>query len=162
MLKKYILGRPHEATPHVAYADKISVPSLGTVFLSSEEKDHPIDHVFDSNRGPGGTRWIAAQPGVQTIIVAFDSPQTIHQVHLEIEEPEISRTQELQLSLSTDGGETYRELLRQEYTFSPPGTTFEREEWSIPVEGVTHLQLMITPDKGGKPCQATLTTLTLW
>jgi len=31
-----------------------------------------------------------------------------------------------------------------------------------PLSGViTHLQLVITPDKGGKPCQATLTTLIL-
>jgi hypothetical protein len=29
------------------------------------------------------------------------------------------------------------------------------------VEGVTHLQLVITPDKGGAPCHATLTTLAL-
>ena len=102
-------------------------PLLGLSSSVSEEKDHPIDHVFDSNRGPGGHDGSLAQPGVQTIIVAFDSPQTIHQVHLEIEEPEISRTQELQLALSTDGGVTYRELLRQEYNFSPPGTMFEQE-----------------------------------
>jgi hypothetical protein len=37
--------------------------------------------------------------------------------------------------------------------------TFEREEWSIKAEGVTHLQLVIKPDKDGKHSQATLTTL---
>ena len=65
------------------------------------------------------------------------------------------------MAISRDEGHTYQELLRQEYTFSPPGTTFEREEWSITAEGVTHLQLVITPDKGGKPCQAMLTALAL-
>src|SRR5262247_4948538 len=30
--------------------------------------------------------------------------------------------------------------LRQEFTFSPSGTTFERENWSVPAEGVTHLR----------------------
>jgi hypothetical protein len=73
----------------------------------------------------------------------------------------VSRTQELQVAVSTDSGQTFQELRRQEYTFSPPGTTFEREEWAISVEGVTHLQIVIIPDKGGKPCRATLTTLAL-
>ena len=49
----------------------------------------------------------------------------------------------------------------QEYNFSPPGTTFEREDWMVPAEGVTHLRLWIKPDKGGKPCRATLTSLAL-
>jgi hypothetical protein len=73
----------------------------------------------------------------------------------------VSRTQELHVAISRDGGHTYQTLLLQEYNFSPPGTTFEREAWAIPGEGVTHLQLVITPDKGGAPCHATLTTLAL-
>ena len=80
-------------------------------------------------------------------------------ISLEVEEPEVSRTQVLQVSFSSDGGQTYQELRRQEYTFSPPGTTFEREEWAVTVEVGTHLQLVITPDKGGQPCRATLTSL---
>jgi hypothetical protein len=73
----------------------------------------------------------------------------------------IARTQELHLSTSCDGGQTYRELLRQEYNFSPPGTTFERERWTVTAAGVTHLRLVIRPDKGDKPCRATLTSLVL-
>jgi len=65
------------------------------------------------------------------------------------------------LCLSCDGGRTYRELLRQEYNFSPPGTTFEREKWTVSAEGVTHLRLVIKPDKGDKPCRATLTSFVL-
>jgi hypothetical protein len=104
---------------------------------------------------------VAAEPGEQVLILAFDTAQTIRRVSLEIEELACSRTQELELSVSSDGGQTYRELCRQEYTFSPPGTTFEREDWSVTAEGVTHLRLRITPDKGGKPCRATLTSLSL-
>jgi hypothetical protein len=48
---------------------------------------------------------------------------------------------------------------RQAYNFSPPGTTFEREDWTVLAEGVTHLQLWMKPDKGGKPYRATLTSL---
>jgi hypothetical protein len=65
------------------------------------------------------------------------------------------------VSLSEDGGQTYRERIRQEFTFSPPGTTFEREVWSMPAEGATHLRLVIQPDKGNAPRRATLTSLVI-
>jgi hypothetical protein len=104
---------------------------------------------------------VASEPGEQTLILAFDTPQTLHQIIVEVEEPDVSRTQELRLSMSHDGGQTYREWRWQDYTFSPPGTTFEREAWVVRAEGVTHLHLWLKPDKGGKPCQATLTALVL-
>jgi hypothetical protein len=112
----------------------------------------------------GDREALAGSPGSRVsrwLILAFDAPQTTGQVVLEVEEPEVSRTQELHLSLSCDGGRTYRELLRQEYNFSPPGTTFEREDWAISAQGVTHLKLVIKPDKGDKLCRATLTPLVL-
>jgi hypothetical protein len=56
----------------------------------------------------------------------------------------------------------YREVLRQEYNFSPTGATFEREDWEVPARGVTHLRLVIRPDKGGNLFRATITSLALW
>jgi hypothetical protein len=159
MLRKHILT-DHPGGFVAGRGDK-DIAALATVLVTSEASAYPIDHAFDNHHGPGGSRWVASEPGTQRLVLAFDTPQAMHTLHLEIEEPEVSRTQELQVAISRDGGHTYQELLRQEYTFSPPGTTFEREEWSIKAEGVTHLQLVITPDKGGKPCQATLTTLIL-
>jgi hypothetical protein len=91
--------------------------------------------------------------------VAFDAPEAVGRVILEVEEPEVVRTQELQLAISSDGGRTYRDVLRQEYNFSPPGTTFEREDWAVSAAGATHLRLQVKPDKGDKPCRATLTSL---
>ena len=76
-----------------------------------------------------------------------------------MEELAISRTQELSVSVSSDGGRTYRELIRQEFNFSPPGTSFERELWSVSAGAVTHLRLEIKPDKGGHVGRATLTSL---
>jgi hypothetical protein len=157
MLRKKILTEP--ANTPVSQPGEFDIPALATVLVTSETADAPIDNVFDLSRGPGGSRWIAAVPGEQRLILAFDTPQTLHQLTLEVEEHEVSRTQELQLSVSVDGGRTYRELLRQEYTFSPSGTTFEREEWTVNLTGATHLQLWIKPDKGGKPCRVTLTSL---
>jgi hypothetical protein len=129
--------------------------------VTSETADHPVENAFDARRGPGGSRWVAETPGEQTLILTFDTPQKIQQVLLEVEENEASRSQELQLAISLDGGRTYRELLRQEYNFSPPGTTFEREEWVVAAEGVTHLRLWIKPDKGNRLGRASLTALSL-
>ena len=131
------------------------------VEVTSEASHHPIDHAFDSSRGPGATRWIADEPGPQFVTLVFDHPQTIREIGIEVEEPEVSRTQELSVSVSADGGRTYQELIRQEFHFSPPGTTVERERWSIPAREVTHLRLEIKPDKGGQIGHATVTSFTL-
>jgi hypothetical protein len=157
MLRKHLLTAPPLA--RVSPSGEKAIAAIATVWVTSEAADAPIDHAFDQSRGPGGSRWVAAAPGEQRLILAFDTPQTIRMISLEVEEPEVSRTQVLNMSMSCDGGQTYQELRRQEYTFSPPGTTFEREEWTVKVEGVTHIQLVIVPDKGGQPCRATLTSL---
>jgi hypothetical protein len=159
MLRKQILKAP-AATP-IPMPGEIDIAAVATVLVTSEAPEHPVDHVFDGDRGPGGSRWVAGEPGEQALILAFDAPQAIRRVCLEIEEPEVARTQDLQLAISHDGGQTYRELLRQEYNFNPPGTTFEREDWAVAAEAVTHLRLGIKPDKGGKPCRVTLTSLAL-
>jgi hypothetical protein len=159
MLRKQII-KPHPATPDIT-SGEIDIAAVATVMVTSETPEHPVDYAFDEHRGQGGTRWIAGESGEQVMILTFDAPQTIHHVSLEVEEPEVPRTQELQVSLSCDGGRSYRELLRQEFNFSPPNTTFEREDWAISAEGVTHLRLGIKPDKGDKPCKATVTSLVL-
>jgi len=139
----------------------VDISDLATVLVTSETPTFPVENVFDDRRGPGGSRWVAAEPGEQILTIAFDAPQTIQRVVLEIEEQEVERTQELQLSVSENGGQTYDELRRQEYTFSPSGATFEREEWSLPAREVTHVRLWIKPDKGNRFCLATLTSLVL-
>lgn len=155
--------REHILQPQVSALDEreITIASVATVFVTSEDADHPVDWAFNRPRGPGGTRWIAEQAGEQAIILAFDTPQTIRQVSLEVEEREVRRTQELAFSVSSDGGRHYRELRRQEFNFSPDGATFEREDWTISEPSVTHVRVTIKPDKGGKSCRAALTSLAL-
>ncbi len=160
MLRKQIIKELPRAEA-ASKADAKDIASIATVLVTSELPDHPVDHLFDARDGRGGTRWVAAADGEQAVIVAFDTPQAIREVSLEVEELDTSRTQALVLSLSRDGGRTYREVLRQEFTFSPPGTTFERESWTVPAEGVTHVRVVIQPDKGNAPRRATLTSLTI-
>jgi hypothetical protein len=158
MRKQILTSNPATSAP---FPGELDVATLATVAVTSETAGHPVENAFDNRRGPGGSRWVAATPGEQTLLLAFDAPQTIRQVSLEVEENQDSRTQELHLAISHDGGNTYRELLRQEFNFAPPGTTFEREAWTVAAEGVTHLRLCIKPDKGGRPCRVSLTTLSL-
>ena len=88
MLRKEILTtQPITSAQRTPQKD---IASIATVLVTSEDPDHPIDHVFDGQRGPGASRWIAAQPGEQTLILAFDAPQMIRKVLVEIEEPTIA------------------------------------------------------------------------
>jgi len=139
----------------------LDIPLIATVTITSEEVDHPIEHVFDGQRGSGTSRWRASQPGEQCLIINFDMPQTLHQLVLDIEEIDTARTQALLISVSLDGGHTYRDVVRQEYNFSPPGTTYERETWALNIDRVTHLAIRITPDKGRHAGLATLTSVIL-
>src|SRR5215510_2620679 len=158
MLRKHILDNPPAGAVKPGALD---IPTLATVLVTSEDPEHPVDHVFDGSGGPGATRWIAGSEGEQTLVLAFDAPQTIRAVGIELEELTGMRTNVLTVSLSDDGARTYRERIRQEFTFSPPGTTFEREEWAMPAVGITHLRVVIRPDKGDAVHRATLTSLTV-
>jgi hypothetical protein len=157
MLRKQIIPRLF-AQP-APLEGEIPIAEVAAVQVTSEESGHPIDHVFDASRGPGGSRWIADSPGEQMVILVFDHPQDIRRIALEVEELAEERTQELAVAVSSDGGRTYRELVRQEFNFSPPGTSFEREDWRVTAPRVTHLRLAIKPDKGGRVGRATLTSL---
>jgi len=158
-MRKQIIQSPSVAT--AATSGGLDLGAIATVLVTSELAGHPVDNAFDGTRGPGSSRWVSETGGEQTLVLAFDAPQAIRTVGLEIEETEECRTQELQLAVSRDGQKTWRELVRQEFNFSPTGSTFEREEWTINAEGVTHLRLQIKPDKGGRPCRASITSLVL-
>src|SRR5437764_13960485 len=70
------------------------------------------------------------------------------------------RTQEVRVEVSEDGGRSYRQILVQEYNFSPGGATYQREDQRVNLRQVTHLRLTIVPNKSGSGT-ATLTTLRL-
>ena len=158
-MRKEILGS--DTAGAKAKGAELAVADLARVQVSSELAEHPVEHAFDGRRGVGGSRWVAATPGEQTVVLVFDAPQAVRTVGLEIEEREENRTQELQLAVSRNGGESYQEIVRQEFNFSRGGATFEREEWQIGGEPVTHLRLQIKPDKGGGHGRASLTSLVL-
>jgi hypothetical protein len=143
-------------------ANEIDITSCATVAYSSEDPAHPVEHLLDGRFGPGTTRWISARPDViEQIVVEFDQPQLISRLVYEVEEAGRERTQEVRVQVSEDGGRTYRQVLVQEYTFSPQGATYQREEQRLNFHQVSHLRLTIVPNKNGSG-RATLTSLRLF
>jgi hypothetical protein len=143
-------------------ADEIDIAGCASVAYSSEDPAHPVEHLFDGHSGPGATRWMSARPDtVEHIVLEFDQPQTIARLVYEVEEATRERTQEIRVEVSEDGGQTYRQILVQEYTFSPRGATYQREDQRFDLHGVTHLRLRIVPNKNGSGT-ATLTALRLF
>jgi hypothetical protein len=98
---------------------------------------------------------------IEQIVVEFDQPQTISRLVYEVEEAVRERTQEMRVEVSEDGGRTYRQVLVQEYTFSPGGASYQREEQRLNLHQVSHLRLTIVPNKNGSGT-ATLTSLRLF
>jgi hypothetical protein len=151
-----------DAATSARAADEIDIAGCATIAYSSEHSAHPVEHMVDGGSGPGATRWISARPDtVERIVVEFDQPQPISRLVYEVEEAMRERTQEVRVEVSEDGGQTYRQILVQEYTFSPRGATYQREEQRFNLRQVTHLRLTIVPNKNGSGT-ATLTALRLF
>jgi hypothetical protein len=76
-------------------------------------------------------------------------------------EVEQERTQEFVLRWSSDGGQSYREIVRQQYNFSPPGATREVEDYEVNLDGVTVLEIKIVPEISSGTAHASLAALRL-
>ena len=156
MLKRIIGQETQDVSP--AHQHWLNVDALAQVEVTSEEAEHPIE----SGLLPGGeSGWRAGQSGPQIVRLVFDKPQSIKRLHLEFHEDQLERTQQFVLRWSSNGGESYREIVRQQYNFSPPATTDEREDYPVDLDGVTTLELSIVPDISGGPARASLAQLRL-
>jgi hypothetical protein len=141
---------------------EIDISRLALFAYSSEDPDHPLEHLIDGRCGRGGTQWASARPNVtERIVLEFDHPQRISRLVYEVEECGQERTQEVRVEVSTDRGRAYRQVLAQDYTFSPQGATFQHEDLRLDLPAITHLRLTIVPNKGGSGV-ATLTSLRLF
>ena len=77
------------------------------------------------------------------------------------DEEQYMRTQEFALRWLPDGGQSYLELVRQQYNFNPQTTTREVEDYTVNLDRVTILELSIIPDIIGGETRASLTRLQL-
>ena len=128
------------------------------VEVTSEDKDFPVESALTSEDTRG---WRAEAPGRQTIRLIFDQPQKLKSVSLVFEEDQTQRTQEFVLRWSSDGGSTLKEIVRQQWNFSPPESTREVEDYRVELENVNVLELIIKPDIAGGTARASLKNLRL-
>jgi hypothetical protein len=136
----------------------LDLERAAVVEVTSEDKDFPVESAFVS----GDTRgWRAAAPGLQTIRLIFDHPQRLRCVSLVFEEDETGRTQEFVLRWSSDDGRTLKEIVRQQWNFSPPESIRQVEEYQVDLYDVNVLELVIKPDIGGGFARASLKSLRL-
>jgi hypothetical protein len=156
-MRKRIISPARQEIP-LPDAAWLQLEQLATIELTSEDADYPIEAAL----APGATSgWRAAEAGEQTIRIIFDQPQRLRRIRLLFVETESARTQEFLLRSSVDGGNTFREIVRQQWNFSSPGATQELEDYRVELDGVTTLELIITPDKSGGAARASLRQLRL-
>jgi len=159
-LRKHLMSEP--SSPHPQTPGEIDIASHAILAYSSENPDHPLEHLIDGHFGPGATQWASGRTNAtEHIVLEFDQPQRISLLIYEVEECWQERTQEVRVEVSVDGGHTYRQVLAQDYTFSPQGATFQHEELQLDLPAITHLKLTIVPNKGGSGV-ATVTSLRLF
>ena len=124
--------RPLEANAATSAADEIDIAGCAAIAYTSEDPAHPVEHMLDGCCGPGAPRWMSARPDTtEHIVIEIDRPQTISGLVYEVEETTRERTQEVRVEASEDGGQSYRQILVQEYNFSPGGATYQREEQAL-------------------------------
>ena len=156
MRKRLITPIPQDAPPR----DEgwLDLDGAAVVEVTSEEKDYPVESALVSGEMRG---WRAASPGTQTIRLLFDQPQRLRRISLVFEETETERTQEFVLRWSPDGGRSFREIVRQQWNFSPLNTIREVEEYRVEISDVTVVELVIVPDISRGAARASLKSLRL-
>jgi hypothetical protein len=123
------------------------------VEVTSEEDGYPIESALlaEDDRG-----WRAATSGTQIIRLIFDEPHKVERIWLAFDDVKETRTQEFILRWSPSRNDCFREIVRQQWNFSPRGSVREIEDYAVELSEVAVLELIIVPDKSGGEARACL------
>jgi len=143
------------ATP--SFDQWLDLEELASVEVSSEDPLYPFE---DTLHGDGRSGWKAAAPGPQAIRLTFDEPRAIRRIRLAFREDGPERVQEFVLYAIT-GNQARKEVLRQQWTFSPGGSTQEIEDYPVELADVTAIELQIDPGRHDKHRIASLQSIAL-
>jgi len=161
-VRKRLLAEPGSPSSAPLPSNEIDLAARATILYSSEDPHHPIEHLLDGRSGRGASRWSSGrQNTTEEIVIEFDRPEQILRLVFDAEEVLVERTQQLTMEFSADGGQAYRTAFVQEYTFSPGGSTYQREDLRLDLREVTHIRLIVVPNKGGAGT-ASLTSIRLF
>jgi hypothetical protein len=122
---------------------------IARVEITSEDESFPIEHALGRS---GTTGWRAAGTGPQVIRLHFDEPLAIKRVHLHFVEKAAERSQEFAVYAGSNGA--LKEIVRQQWGFSPHGSTEEVEDYPVNLSAITQLELRIDPDRSHDPKQS--------
>ena len=129
--------------------DWLDIEKIAVAEISSEDPNFPIDGALGKT---GTAGWRAGGTGPQRIRLLFDKPQIIRRIQLHFVERESERSQEFWLLALV--GDELQEVVRQQWNFSPSGTTEELEDFRVELDGVNALDLRIDPDRSHDPKQS--------
>jgi hypothetical protein len=144
-MRKRIGSHPQRESP-AANSGWLDLEAVAQVEVTSEDTAHPIESAL---LPVGATGWHAESPGEQTIRLLFEVPQTLRRIRLLFREEKEARTQEFVLRWSQTVDRSSRDIVRQQYHFSPSGATEEFEEYRVELEDVAALELTIIPNLSG-------------
>ena len=122
---------------------------IARVEISSEDEQFPIEHALGKKETTG---WRAAGTGPQLIRLHFDEPLNIKRLQLHFVDRAAERSQEF--AVYAGAGSELKEVVRQQWSFSPYGSTEEIEDYTVNLSGITTLELRIDPDRSHDPKQS--------
>ena len=155
-MRKSVLAPTHAPESRPPLDAWLDLEHLASLEISSEDPAHPFE---DALRGEETEGWHASDPGRQTITLKFDQPRPLRRIRLEFREPRVERTQEFAVSVVTAGQK--RQVARQQWNFSPSGSTVEIEDFDVSLPEVSVLELTIDPGRGDPQAYASLQSLAL-
>ena len=120
----------------------LDLEAISIAEVTSEDPNFPIESAVMAK---GRRGWRAAETGEQVIRLVFDRPTPLHRIRLEFSETEVERTQEFTLRWAPTG-EPFREIIRQQWNFSPLGSTSEVEDYRVDLDSVSIIELRLKPD----------------
>ena len=142
-MRKRIVGSHCAQATSESDQSWLDLEQIATVEVTSEDPSFPIESAFIPNCGPG---WRASQIGEQQIRIIFDKPMSLQRIQLRFHEAEFERRQEFTVRWSSAAGGPEKEIVRQQWNFSPGGSTTEMEDYAVDLDRVSVLELAIQPD----------------
>jgi hypothetical protein len=148
MMRKSVIssGTAAVASTHDEWLD---LDAIARVEITSEDVKFPIEDALGKTPTTG---WRASEKGPQVVRLLFDAPQAIRRIHLHFVDRAAERSQEFAIYAGAEP--ELREVVRQQWSFSPHGSTEETEDYAVSLIGVTALELRIDPDRSHDPKQS--------
>jgi hypothetical protein len=133
----------------------LDLEDIATAEISSEDPQHPFEQALRTDTANG---WRASAPGRQMVRIHFDSPQSIRRINLQFREERVERSQEIAL-FATSSTSVRKELVRQQWVFSPKGAQEEVEDYFFDLKDVTAIELEIDPGRHDQQVVASLESI---